>query len=102
MDQYISFEFENKVWLYNAEKGSWHFVTLPVSLGEEIKDNYGYTSKGWGSIPVKVRIGETSWKTSIFPDKKENSYVLPLKASVRKKECIFDKQAIRVKITIVI
>jgi hypothetical protein len=45
-------------------------------------------------------VGETNWKTSIFPDKKHNSYVLPLKASVRKSEKISDKQVIQVEITI--
>ena len=100
MDQHLTFEFKNKVWLYNAEKGSWHFITLPVSLGDEIKHMCEHVSKGWGSIPVKVCAGDTTWKTSIFPDKKENSYVLPLKASVRKKEEITDGQTIQVAITI--
>jgi len=100
MDQRISFEFENKVWLYNAENGSWHFITLPESLGKEIKEIFGHTSKGWGSIPVNVSVGESQWKTSIFPDKKENSYVLPLKASVRKAENISDGNTIHVSITI--
>jgi len=99
LDQRISFEFENKVWLYNTEKGSWHFITLPVSLGKEIKDIFGYTSKGWGSIPVDVSLGETPWKTSIFPNKKKNSYVLPLKAAVRKSENISDGDTIVVSIT---
>ena len=44
--------------------------------------------RGWGSLPVKVAIGETSWNTSIFPDKKLGSYLLPIKSDVRKKELI--------------
>jgi hypothetical protein len=35
-----------------------------------------------------VTIGQTVWKTSIFPDSKSGSYLLPLKAEVRKKEKI--------------
>jgi hypothetical protein len=37
-------------------------------------------------VPVKATIGKTSWRTSIFPDSKSGSYVLPVKAGVRKKE----------------
>lgn len=100
MNQSITFEFENDVWHYNTAKGSWHFITLPVSLSKEIKNIIGDQTKGWGSIPVDVCVGNTKWNTSIFPDKKLNSYVLPLKASVRKSEKISDKQVIQVEITI--
>lgn len=39
---------------------------------------------GWGAIPVTVRIGETSWTTSLFP--RNGRYVVPLKDAVRKAE----------------
>jgi len=39
---------------------------------------------GWGMIPVQVRIGQTTWKTALWP--KNGLYVLPLKDSVRKAE----------------
>ena len=41
---------------------------------------------GWGVIPVAVRIGETSWTTSLFP--KDGGYLVPLKDAVRKAEGI--------------
>jgi hypothetical protein len=81
------FKMRAKVWLYPGMAG-WHFITLPKQKGEEIKVMFGAMKRGWGSLPVSVSIGETSWKTSIFPDKKAGSYLLPLKASVRKKEQI--------------
>lgn len=39
---------------------------------------------------VVATIGQTIWKTSIFPDRKSNSYVLPVKADIRNKEDIED------------
>ncbi len=39
---------------------------------------------GWGAIPVTVRIGETSWTTSLFP--RNGRYLVPLKDAVRKAE----------------
>jgi hypothetical protein len=39
---------------------------------------------GWGVIPVQVRIGKTKWTTSLFP--KDDRYLVPIKASIRKAE----------------
>lgn len=84
-----NFKIQAEVWLYPSEKAAWHFVTLPKKIADEIKKNFGAKSRGWGSFPVTAKIGKTSWKTSIFPDKRSESYILPLKAEVRKKEGIF-------------
>jgi hypothetical protein len=37
-------------------------------------------------VRVHVRIGETVWATSVFPEKASGSYLLPVKKSVREKE----------------
>lgn len=37
---------------------------------------------------VQVRIGKTTWETSIFPDSRSGVYILPLKAKVRRAEGI--------------
>jgi hypothetical protein len=41
---------------------------------------------GWGVIPVTVRLGQTEWKTSLFP--KNGGYLVPIKDSVRKAEAL--------------
>ena len=74
--------------------GGWRFLGLPQKDGKEIKEKFGKQAKGWGSLPVLVTIGTTTWKTSIFPDKKSGTYLLPLKAEVRKKEGIVDKEKV--------
>jgi hypothetical protein len=81
------FKVRSKVWLYPGMAG-WHFLTLPKKEGADIKLKFGKQAKGWGSLPVSVTLGTTTWSTSIFPDSKMGSYLLPLKASVRKKEDI--------------
>ena len=43
-------------------------------------------SYGWGVIPVTVRIGATTWTTSLFP--KGGGYLVPLKDRVRAAEGI--------------
>jgi hypothetical protein len=81
------FEMQATVWQYPGARG-WHFLTLPQEETEIIKEAFGALKQGWGSLPVTVTIGQTVWKTSIFPDSKSGSYLLPVKAEVRKKEKI--------------
>ncbi len=79
------YKMRAKVWLYTGMAG-WHFVTLPKKQSAQIRKTFSRMRRGWGSLPVLATIGETSWRTSIFPDNKSQSYLLPLKADVRKKE----------------
>ncbi len=78
------YSMRGKVWLYPGV-ATWHFLTLPKTKSKEITTLFGNIKRGWGSLPVIVRIGTTSWRTSIFPDSKAGAYLLPLKAEVRKK-----------------
>lgn len=78
------YSFKAELWEWQG-KGAWHFVTLPIEVAEEINFLYSENKRGWGSLPVKATIGETSWNTSIFPDKKNNSFLLPIKSSIRNK-----------------
>lgn len=84
----LLYKFKAEVWLYPGQTGNWHFVSFPKKDSENIKKEYGAESKGWGSLPVLVTLGKTTWSTSIFPDKKSETYMLPLKADVRKKEAV--------------
>ena len=93
------FKCKTKVWLYPGMAG-WHFVTIPVNQGKEIKKNFGKIARGFGSLRIRATVGKTSWDTSVFPDKKSGSYLLPIKAKIRKKEKIEDRSNINVAITI--
>ncbi len=90
-----------KVWIYPGEFANWHFVTLTKKVGQEIKETHGKNARGFGSLPVQVTIGQTTWKTSIFPDKRAGSYLLPLKAQVRKKEDIEAGEPVAFEIAII-
>lgn len=82
--------------------GGWRFLIIPKKVGKRIKEAFGDMAAGWGSIKVFVIIGETTWKTSIFPDKKLGTYLLPLKAQVRKAENITDNSKVNFIIKIII
>ena len=70
------------MWEYEGP-AAWHFVSLPEALADEIEATYGHRAAGFGSLRVEVTIGETRWSTSLFPDRKRGTYVLPLKKQVR-------------------
>lgn len=89
-----TYTVQGKVWLYPGENASWHFVNVPKKESAEIKAAFGDKSKGWGSIPVSVTVGKTTWDTSLFPDKRSASYLLPLKVAVRMKEGIREGSAL--------
>ncbi|GAA4042601.1 DUF1905 domain-containing protein [Nonomuraea soli] len=75
------------MWIWDARRAdSWTFVSLPVEESEEIHDLTGGSRRGFGSVRVRVTIGVSSWKTSIFPDKGSGRYALPIKRAVRRAE----------------
>lgn len=96
----ISYTMTEKVWLYPGDMASWHFVTLTKNIGKEIKETRGKSARGFGSLPVEVTVGATTWKTSIFPAKQAESYLLPLKAKVRKVEDIETGDTITFSVTL--
>lgn len=83
------FKMKGTVWVYPG-MAAWRFLTLPKKESAHIAKLFGEMKRGWGSLPVLATIGQTQWRTSIFPDKKAGAYLLPLKAEVRKKEKIAD------------
>lgn len=93
------FKDRSEVWLYPGMSG-WHFISLSKKNAALIKAAYGAHARGFGSLPVTVTIGKTSWDTSIFPDKRSSTYLLPLKASVRKAEDIFADDRVSFEIRI--
>lgn len=93
------YSVKSEVVLYPGMSG-WHFAYVDKKKSKEIREKYATLKKGWGSIPVTVTLGKTTWNTSIFPDKKSETYLLPLKAEVRKKEHIVAKKKIMFSIVI--
>jgi hypothetical protein len=81
------YQVRAKVWLYPGA-GGWHFANLSRKQSAEIKDLFGSEARGFGSLPVSVKIGRTEWTTSIFPDRKSGSYLFAIKAEVRRQEDI--------------
>jgi hypothetical protein len=75
---------------FNGEIFEWrgpapfYFVRVPEEQSAEIEAVAAMVTYGWGAIPVKVRIGTTDFKTSLFP--KDERYLVPVKDAVRRSE----------------
>jgi hypothetical protein len=94
----LTYSFETKLWLYSG-KGAWHFLTLPIDVADEIKF-FNPLAKGFKPIAVTATIGETTWKTSVFPDSKSGSFLLAVKADVRKREHLYVDQLVSVSLQV--
>ena len=77
-----TYSFRGELWHY-PEASGWHFITLPPDLADEVRDAAAPFRKGVGSVKVTASIAGNSWSTSIFPESKSHSYVLPVKKAIR-------------------
>lgn len=84
------YKLKSKVFLWSGETAAWHFLGVAKKESAKIKEWIGKGKHGFGSVPVTVTLGKTVWTTSIFPDARSGTYLLPLKAAVRKAEGVFD------------
>ena len=94
------YSFTAEVW-EQPSTGAWHFVSLPTADADDIEEAFGRRAVGFGSIRVEVTIGATTWRTSLFPDSKRETYVLPVKKSVRVAEGLTAGSMARVDVNIV-
>ena len=75
--------FSGEVWFWRGPAPH-HFVRVPEDDAAEIESVAAAVTYGWGMIPVTVRLGGSTWTTSLWP--KDGGYIVPLKAAVRRAE----------------
>jgi hypothetical protein len=91
----IEYKFTAKLWAYGGPN-SWYFISLPPAFSIEIRENLKSAEEGWGRLKATAKVGLTEWKTAIWFDTKMKTYLLPLKAEIRKKERIEAGQDIHI------
>jgi len=86
IDGMVQHVFRARIWEHSpGDPGSWHFLTVPAELSEDLTLEAGPRS-GFGSVRVEVSVGGSTWRTSVFPDSAAGSFVLPMKKQVRRTE----------------
>ncbi len=93
------YSFSSKLWLYPGHAG-WVFATVPKKESLLIKEATKGQKRGWGSVPVTVKMGKTTWETSIFPDNQARTYLLPVKAKVRQAEEVYEDDVVTVLLSL--
>lgn len=96
----MTYRFSAPLWRWKGES-PWHFVTLPFDQADEIDERTAHVQRGFGSVKVKVTVGGSTWSTSLFPATSEESYILPVKAAVRKAEGLVEGGMVDVTIELV-
>ena len=76
----------------------YYFVTVPEDESAQIKQVAAGVTYGWGMVPVRGRVGETDFETSLWP--KDGRYVVPLKDTVRDAEGIEEGDVVTVRLTV--
>ncbi len=91
----MKLEFTNKIWYWRGP-APWYFVTVAAEQCHELKAASKFVTYGWGMIPVTARIGNTEWKTSLFPQ--NDSYIVPIRANIRKAEKLEEGDEVTVQL----
>ena len=91
-------------WTGGSGAGTWHFLTIDGAAGEALSATalmrkLEGTARGFGSLRVVARIGDSVWRTSVFPSKAEG-WMLPVKASVRRAEGIDEDDAVELTLDV--
>ncbi|MBP8292118.1 MAG: DUF1905 domain-containing protein [Caldilineaceae bacterium] len=93
----MNIEFTGEIWYWRGP-APFYFVTVPAEQCRALKAIASHVTYGWGMIPATVRIGATTWTTSLFP--KDGSYLVPLKDSIRRAEQLQEGATVTVHLSI--
>lgn len=96
-------ESEATLWRWQGatSAGAWYFLTISGEAADAVRlaamtGQWLDGPRGFGSIRVVARIGDTAWGTSIFPERASGGWVLPVKKAVRLAEGIEEGDLVRV------
>ena len=102
--------FRQRVTLWRwtaASGGSWFFLRFTGEVAEAIsalalmRRLETGKRRGWGSLKVEARVGETRWASSIFPSD-EGSWLLPVKRAVREAEGLAEDEETEVEVEVLL
>ncbi|QGN59034.1 DUF1905 domain-containing protein [Nostocoides sp. HKS02] len=93
----MDLEFTGEIWFWKGPS-PWHFITVPDDECGALEAVASRVSYGWGMIPVTAQIGQTRWKTSLFP--KDGAYVVPVRVAAQRAERLELGDVVSVRLTV--
>jgi len=96
------FETTATLWVWRSGKPgtAWHCLTIDGQVSAEIRYAALGRTGGFGSIKVEATIGDTVWRTSIFPHRESGGFILPVKAEVRKCEGLAEGDSVSLSLCV--
>lgn len=92
------------LWRWNGtHNGTWFFVTIGGKQAEAVAAHALMRrlelgrARGFGSVKVTASIGDSRWRTSVFPTK-QGEWWLPVKAAIRRAEDLAEGEAIQISL----
>ncbi len=99
---------EGTLWVWQGDgPAAWHFVTVDGDAGlqlaalEAMRRLETGARRGFGSVKVSARIGDSTWATSVFPHKTSGGWLLPVRAAIRKAEDIAEGDRVQITLQVV-
>ena len=89
---------------WQGERGTYHLVVLTGAEAEAIATHAAISrlefgrARGFGSVKVVAQIGETRWKTSVFPQNRAREWVLLVSRKVMRAEDIAEGDAVTLEL----
>ncbi|MFN2098761.1 DUF1905 domain-containing protein [Altererythrobacter sp. MF3-039] len=89
---------------WQGDRGTYHLVSITGNVAEQIamherlhRLEYG-SQRGFGSVKVMARIGDTEWKSSVFPQNKKTEWILLVSKKVMRSEDLAEADQIEVEL----
>jgi hypothetical protein len=95
----MAFEFTSELYEWSA-RDNWFFVDLPFQISDAITA-MPLVPGGFGSVKVEATVGHVTWRTSVFPDDKRGTFVLPIKKEVRLRNSLVAGSKVDVSLEVV-
>ena len=90
-------------WTGNGQ-GIWHFLTISGAASEALSATalmrkLEGLGRGFGSLRVIATIGDTTWRTSVFPSR-EQGWMLPVRKAVLRAEDLAEGDVVGVTLAL--
>lgn len=92
---------------WQGDRGTYHLLVITGDTAEAIamherlrRLEYG-ARRGFGSVKVLAHIGDTEWKTSVFPQERSTQWILLVSRKVMRAEDLAEGDEVRLELELI-
>ena len=89
---------------WQGDRGTYHLITLTDEIAEAISMHEGLqrlefgARRGFGSVKIMACIGGTEWKSSVFPQRGKDEWILLVSKKVMRAEDVFEGENVALEL----